>query len=295
MYHNFNLPHRIKHSNVCLNIQLFKEQLTYMKKYYNIISLEQLISHLKLKTKLPPNPIVLTFDDGYLNNYTLAYPILSNMNVHATIFLTTHFIDSEDWLWVNKLEYVLTETQKEQLEINIPGFGIHSYNLSLYDQKMDAYNNLKSILKSLKHNDLKICLAHIFSKLDVYIDSQTEPNYHMLSREQIKDMNDAHIDFGVHTSTHPILTNLDKEELYDEIVYPKRKLEKMIGRRVRYFAYPNGDYNEAVKRIVAHHYDAALSVNEGFVTLGSDLMALNRVAAKDDLVRFKWSLVRPTT
>ena len=103
MYHRFSN----KEEPFKIPQKVFENQILFLKKKYNFISLKYYSEVLdEKKADLPTNPIILTIDDGYEDNYTFAYPILKKYSIPATIFLATDFISHRAWLWSNKLEYI---------------------------------------------------------------------------------------------------------------------------------------------------------------------------------------------
>ncbi len=90
LYHNVEEEYDISKSIVTITPKKLEEHITYlMKKGYNPITFDQYFEATKGKYELPENPFIITFDDGYLSNYTLAYPVLQKLNVPATIFVVT--------------------------------------------------------------------------------------------------------------------------------------------------------------------------------------------------------------
>ena len=295
MYHNFYKVGNDEHSNVCINIKEFEKQIIYLKKFYNIISLEKLVNHIGMGEDIPNNAVVLTFDDGYMNNYLLAYPILEKYNIHATIFLTTSYIDKEDWLWVNKLEYIISETKSNNIKINIQKCHEIQFNLNKNENKKSAYESLKNVLKLLPHNILLDVIDIIKEKLYVKVNYNKTPNYKMLTKETINRMKKKYITFGSHTNDHKILTNLSKLEYRKEIISSKKRLEKIVKDKIIYFAYPNGNYNRKIEDVVTKYYRAAVTTEGNFVNKSSNLMSLSRVSVKENFDHFIWSLVWPQT
>ena len=93
-----------------LSIDQFQWQMNYLKKNYNVISLKEVVDKIHNRIPLDPNTAVITFDDGYHNNYSLAYPILKELNLPASIFLVTDFIGQDQLLWAIN--------QKNSLQLN---------------------------------------------------------------------------------------------------------------------------------------------------------------------------------
>ena len=86
----------------------FSEQMKILKDYYNPISLIQLYEASKIG-RIPPNSVVLTFDDGYVDNFTDVKPILDYYNIPATIFVTAGLVDNEKEFWWHELEQIILE------------------------------------------------------------------------------------------------------------------------------------------------------------------------------------------
>jgi peptidoglycan/xylan/chitin deacetylase (PgdA/CDA1 family) len=172
---------------------LFEKQIKYLlSRNFKVISLTQLVEYLKGNSTLPPKSVVITFDDGYKNNYLHAYPILKKYNLPATIFLITGFVNG-----------------------NIkPG----SYS--------QAYRE-------------------IFSKCSNYT-----KEWLPLSWEEIREMSENGIEFGAHTVSHPRLTKIPLKKAREEIELSKREIEEKLGKEVKCFAYPYGDYNEKIIELV---------------------------------------------
>ncbi|MBP2625859.1 MAG: polysaccharide deacetylase [Firmicutes bacterium] len=115
-YHQINNK---AHNALTLSSQEFDAQMAYLHESgYNSISPDQLVDYLQYGKTLPPNPILITFDDGYEDNYRVAYPILQKYNFTATIFLITDFIS-------NSNRY-LTWSQVKEMQENGFSFGSHT-------------------------------------------------------------------------------------------------------------------------------------------------------------------------
>jgi len=117
-YHQINNK---AHNALTLSSQEFDAQMAYLHESgYNTISPDQLVDHLQYGSSLPPNPVLITFDDGYEDNYRVAYPILQKYNFTATIFLITDFVS-------NNKRYLTWEQVKE---MNEQGLSFESHTVS---------------------------------------------------------------------------------------------------------------------------------------------------------------------
>lgn len=117
-YHQINNQ---DHNALTLSDTEFDAQMYYLYKAgYTTISPDQLADYLQYGKKLPPNPILLTFDDGYEDNYRIAYPILQKYHFTATFFIITDF--------VSKYSRYFTWEQIKEMSGN--GFSFEDHTLS---------------------------------------------------------------------------------------------------------------------------------------------------------------------
>ncbi len=99
----------------------FEWQVKILKQKWNIISLKDYIVLRKNNATIPSYSVILTIDDGYYDFYKYAYPILKNNNFVATLFPTVNFVNQEQWLWHDKLHYILSKTINKKFELNFSG------------------------------------------------------------------------------------------------------------------------------------------------------------------------------
>lgn len=257
-------------------VELFKKQLECISRYFKIVSLDDLIVKLRDDT-LTENSAVITLDDGYRNNFTVAYPILKSFKAPATIFLTTGFIDSERWFWADKLEYVIMNTRFPILTLRSMGTSFDLSNLSL---KRQAIIEIKKKLKQCNGVTLSNSIDEIYSRCDVE-DKKPFGNYECLKWHEIIEMSKDNISFGAHTVNHIILSRYLFDIAKREIGQSQRIIQEKIMKPVRTFCYPNGiygDYTEKIKKWIANNFDCALSANYGRVVPGMhDLHELQRI------------------
>ena len=293
MYHSFTSGKDDKYKNVTIDANTFEKQMMHLKRYYNVMPLEEIIIKLKNGKKIPGNSVALTFDDGYKSNYTLAYPILKKYDFHATIFLVTDYIDTGRWLWVNELEYILNRTKVETISMPLEDEKIY-LNLESPESKMESYIKLKERLKKMSPILILQTMKFLNMNLGVSIEQADIENYKMLSWDDIFSMDKQYVDFGCHTATHPILPMIkEKKILKREIVGAKNELEKKMKKPVQLFCYPNGDFNEESVSLIKKHYLAAISTRPGYIGSKYDLYDIPRIAASSqDIKEFIWAMVR---
>lgn len=98
MYHKIDKAESRK-GKLAVSPEVFEKQMSFLaRNKYNVISLQQLIGLIKNKEKIPHNTVVITFDDGYENNYSAAFPVLKKYNLKATIFVIADFITKPGYM-----------------------------------------------------------------------------------------------------------------------------------------------------------------------------------------------------
>ncbi len=256
----------------------FERQIRYLRVRYHLIPLWHAIELLQKGEELPSHALSLTFDDGYQNIFTNAYPILKKYNVPATIFVTTDFVDQNVPLWPDRLEYAI-------------GYGAEFQNRA---QRVTEDSKLRALLKTLPEEEKERRLIQLEetqrAKLANF-EGEAAP-YAPLSWEKIREMKQNGISFGAHTRSHPILTKLSAEKAKQEIEESRDIVAIRVGSCSPIFAYPNGqpgDFDEGTEKLLRDAgFSAALTTIPGFNTLRTNHFSLRRITldGTDDFATF---------
>src|SRR5687767_8778782 len=99
-------------SGISIGVRAFDAQMAYLRAHYRLTSLQSLVDRVSNGAPLDDGVCAVTFDDGWRDNYTHAFPILKKYGVPCTIFLTTNFIDGKEWFWEARLKYVLAHVRQ---------------------------------------------------------------------------------------------------------------------------------------------------------------------------------------
>ena len=235
-------------ANICP--EEFEKQLRYLKKYFHIYSLENLVNVLNdhhSNYKKLENIAVVTFDDGYRDNYIYAYPILKKYKMPATIFLTSDNIGKDSLFWWDKIRYIIYHSKKES--VNIANLG--SFSLDNNKKKLECIHYLVNRFKNMPSKLRNKYILDLQNKCNVSIPSGIGKKL-ILSWDEIREMNENGISFGAHTLSHANLINLNLEEAKNEIVQSKAMIEDKLKSEIISFAYPYGSrfYNCDIMKLV---------------------------------------------
>lgn len=267
----------------------FDKQMQHLSRKYKVISLEEFIDSCNRNVKLPKNSVVITFDDGYKDNYSYAYPILNRYGLRATIFLAAGAIEKEEMFWWDKVAYLISKSAAKDIAIERIG----RLSLKNMDERRKAIREVCLRLKDKNEKEKNSLIESLSKELGVKLPKKGLARQTLLTWKEIDEMSKGGISFGAHTLTHPILTNMPIAEARNEIVLSKDAIEKAIKKRVMSFSYPNGyrcDFNEEIKEEVKRAgFECAVTYMQGRNNRRSDLFELRRISVRydDDMCSFR--------
>jgi len=225
----------------------FRRQVDALRRRFRLIPLEE-GARLLAAGELTEPAAAITFDDGFQDNFDVAYPILREAGAPATIFVCTDLLDTDRVLWYCRLHDAITRTGARELE-----WEGRRYPLDSAATRYRAANELKNDLKRLRPPDLESAVDEIAARLVGRARGgpgvASDRRFRMLSRAAIRSMaQEGLVDFGAHTGSHAILAKLERAEQRHEIERSVREVSALVGKPCRTFAYPNGrfeDYDSA--------------------------------------------------
>lgn len=223
--------------------QLFERQLAYLSENYNLIRFSELVEYIQKGNPIPPNSITLTFDDGFRDNYSSAFPLLVKYSVPATIFLCADCIQRGEMPWPQRLGYILEHTEQKEICIQIPDPCI--FSLQTQTDRRLSLNAIKTLRSRLSLKELEELISSLIEQTGIQ-----PPKDRMLTWDQIREMQQGGIEFGAHTLTHPLMEYLSEKEAWKELADSKQLIEHELGRPIQYFAFPAGSYNDRLIEMV---------------------------------------------
>lgn len=265
--------------------EAFEEQVSYLSKHYSVVTLSTLYNSI-VKGKPLSRSAVITIDDGFRDTYEIAFPILRKYSVPATFFVITDFLDHKIWLWTDKLRYLTEQLPAGPLTVSVNGRQF-SFELDGTGSRLAAASAINSVLKTLPSSTKDSAIEEIATQLNIVIPDLPPSEYSPVSWEQLIEMDGRGIEIGSHTVTHPILPNVDDDQLHFELTRSRERLESVLKHQVTLFCYPNGSYDERTRNAVAQAgYLCAVTTQPFLNGTGGDPLALARVPAEQDLDHF---------
>jgi peptidoglycan/xylan/chitin deacetylase (PgdA/CDA1 family) len=254
---------------MCVTQSTFAGQMKFLRRHYHPVSLEYLADSYRDGKTIPWKTVTISFDDGWVDNYGKAFPILREYGIPATIFLATDLIErnslpvfievslllGEHGVWPDvAVSAFMDVIGRFDLAGGIPGLDVPGTRRFGNDA---ATFMITLLLLDKKY--IRIIADEIMARSG--IDRETwNKTRRGLSPEELKIMNDGGIYFGSHGKTHNILTTLNPDQIMIELKQSKEYIEKILGKPVCALSYPNHNYNADIKtmaRKIGYKFAAA--------------------------------------
>lgn len=266
--------------------EMFDWQMALLARYFTPLSLNEALERLAAGT-LPANAVCVTFDDGYLNNLTVAQPILAKYRIPATVYVATAFRQGDN-MWNDRIQDLCADQSRHQLKT-----AEGAVTLGDWPSRIAAAQQL---LKQLKY----LPVAERLQAVDALYQLNHATDYpaRMMNDAQLQQLAALGVTIGAHTHNHPILKSLDPEAQQAEIAHNKTLLEQILQQQVEHFAYPNGvegrDFDDvAVQLVAAAGFKSAVMTNWGYSTADTPVHRLKRFTPWDQQpLKFHLRLVK---
>jgi CelD/BcsL family acetyltransferase involved in cellulose biosynthesis/peptidoglycan/xylan/chitin deacetylase (PgdA/CDA1 family) len=263
-----------------LPVSQLATQMKYLAQHFSFVSLDT-IAKGELRGETGRCRVAVTFDDGYRDNFVHAYPILSELRIPATVFLTTSYIESSSLPWYDQIRLAFKLTVRA--ELSLKEFGGPFLTLTTEKLRVKATGLVLDWLRNIEDKRRRLYLPELFERLAVPGDLNLPAT--MLSWKDVRAMMKGGITFGAHTISHPVLASLSKPELEKEIVGSKKAMEDRLQSSIRHFAYPFGkqaDVGNDAKSIVRDAgFETAVTTVSGVNHREPDLLWLKRLSLEE--------------
>lgn len=244
-----------------LNVCQFRKQIEFLKNHFSIVTMEEVIEAVRGTNSLPDKAVLLTFDDGYIDNYTYAFPILEEAKVQGSFFIPGKTFTTHQLLDVNKIHYILASADVQKLLLDVyermnyyRGLEFdYPANDELFDQyaectRFDGRETVfvKRMLQTVLPERLRNRISSdLFEKYVGVSEEQLAYELYM-TEEQIRTMKRHGMFIGIHGYDHFWLGNLPMEQMRSDISKALEVMDEFIDRQQWVMNYPYGNYNQDV-------------------------------------------------
>jgi peptidoglycan/xylan/chitin deacetylase (PgdA/CDA1 family) len=279
MYHRFAQ----KETQGRVSAGQFAAHLAHLKANYRVLPLAEIVENLNSGKTLPDNAVAITIDDGYRDVYDIAFPLLKQHRIQATLFAVTDFLDRKCWLWTDKARFLAANANKTEIE-----FETGEFSLNGAASRKSVAAKINEHLKRLPDEAKEKQLENLQKTFAVDLPILPPEEFAAIDWCEAKEMDGEGVAIESHTVSHPILTNIADERMRFELTESRRRLGEILGRRVDLFCYPNGGCDDRAKRFVREAgYQCAVTTEIGFNDDRSDRFALNRTDAQPEITDFQ--------
>ena len=256
-----------------------RSHLLYLRRHYRILHLETALEELYTPYKKGGQRkdrrtlLALTFDDGYYDNYTHAFPPACQLRIPITIFLIPGHMECGNSFWWTTRLIRLARVDRVTLEGR-------TYHLEHQEERKALAQTIDARFTSSTEREEFLASLYKILAVPSYVVLKDEP-VPLLTWTQVREMQESEwVSFGAHTIHHPDLGNLvDPAEVQREVGECRTALEKQLGRPVHIFSYPFGRIGDHGLRAVKQAgYDWAVTIIPGINTRRGDPYLLRRIS-----------------
>lgn len=267
----------------------FRAQMELLAREFRPVDLARLRPFVEGMSDLPERSVAITFDDGYTDNYEQAVPILNQVGIPATFYVTVDCVEHRRLPWPSRLRFSFRTTQKTQF-VHDDG---KSSGLGTAQDRERAYLKVCDEVCKFSGAALERKVAEIEDALDMRLPAPSGEL--MMTWDQVKGLAQGGHAVGSHTMTHPNVAFLRIDDARRELLESKQLLESRIGSTVEHFSYPCPALfpnwtKETIEESRRVGYQTAVTTNNGVTRVKDDPLALKRVRPTKTVEGLRWNL-----
>jgi peptidoglycan/xylan/chitin deacetylase (PgdA/CDA1 family) len=281
----------------------FEQHLQLLKKMGNVVPLQQLARSIN-SYHLPQNCISITFDDGYIDNFEIAKPLLEKYKIPATFFIASGKIENESEFWWDELERIFLFSERLPVTFSLTiGECVFDVDLKpeayLTEEIACKHRSWKACMEDpptaraglfykvweqmrpLPFTEQEQCLQMIRSWVNLPLSARSE--YRSMSAAELRLLASNNLfTIGAHTVTHPSLASHDVNVQRKELSENRDQLKEIINQEIGLVAYPYGSYNEKTLQVVSDlGFYAGFTTEEKIIKSKSPMYTLGRFQVKN--------------
>ncbi len=221
--------------------EAFDAQLKTLRKYFNVVGVEEVCAHFAGEQSLPRNAAVVTFDDGYLDNLEVAAPILKDNGMKGVFFIATDYIEGRRIYWWDRVNYLFHHASPSlgTVTLEYPT----TIELDLANNKSGSLAIILQLMKIQFDLDVERMLDGLADALGVRWDRELESELcdgFVMTWDDVRTLRKSGMDVQSHTRSHRALQTVPHDQLASELAGAKEDLERELGEPVHTISYPIG-------------------------------------------------------
>jgi peptidoglycan/xylan/chitin deacetylase (PgdA/CDA1 family) len=237
MLHRFDDPATGVHG---LSPDALRSTLAVLRREeYRFVDLHEGLCQLRDDPAALERAVAFTVDDGYADQVRVGAPLFAEFDCPATVFATTGFLDGDLWFWWDRIEHVIRETRRRDLEISVGEFGA-KFKLDTLGAREAAQVATVSACKRVADGAKHEAIARLAELADVPLPPAAPPQYAPVTWDELRKAEVRGMRFGPHTVTHPILARTDDQQCEAEVRGSWERLRQEARNPTPVFCYPNG-------------------------------------------------------
>jgi len=258
----------------------FERQMSLIKRKCTVLSIEDVVDIALREQSWPKNPVVVSFDDGFKNNATIAAPILDKFQIPAVFYICAGMIETNCMFWVDQIEDCINLTERYRICIELDS--VVTFELGSPEDRIQAVSAIKAFCKKSDVCDKNRILANLMEATGVTPSFNHATNYKMMSWDEVKSIDrNSLFTIGGHTLYHDSLSAQTAENMRLDIQISLGLLEYNLQHSVKHYAYPEGqayDYHQnVIDTLKEFGVVCSPTAIEGINPDGSDLFHLHRI------------------
>ncbi|MCR5691302.1 MAG: polysaccharide deacetylase family protein [Eubacterium sp.] len=244
-----------------LELDLFRQQIEYFSKNFHVVTMEEVMDSLEGKKSLPPKSLLLTFDDGYIDHYRYVFPLLKEYGMQGSFFVPSGILKYKKVLDVNKIHFILACGQVDELvkEIfsmmdDLRAGGLELEENQVIFEKLAVANRwdskevifIKRLLQTYLPEEIRGQMVDRLFEKTVGRSEEDFSRELYMNLDQIREMKEAGMFFGLHGERHYWLNQLPEDKMKEDIGNSLKYFESVIDPDYLAINYPYGGYNQEV-------------------------------------------------
>lgn len=267
----------------------FRGQMELLARDYHAISLDQVVNCLKSGEELPKRSVVVTFDDGYADNYEVAMPILNQFGIRATFYVTVDCVENRRLPWPSRLRFAFRTSKRGAWTDSLS----RAWSLDSPDDREAAFLATCDLCCQLSGEGQERFVIRVEQELESCLPADSGSL--IMTYDQLRRLSGAGHIVGSHTMTHPNMAYLKPDEANREFTESKMRLESQLNAAIKHFSYPFPALSPhwsapTVEQSRSAGYESCVTTNSGLTRRGDSPLHLKRIHPTKTLMGLRWNL-----